>query len=128
TGGTGSTYTWSLQSGSLPIGMTLQSNGRLIALDGVKSEGTYTFTVQAENEGETATKTLVIESKPFASKWYRDAKFGIIIHWGRFTDVKITTITGDAEFQSRITEFDANEWATQLNAWGCKILHFSVIW
>lgn len=128
TGGTGSTYTWSLQSGNLPVGMTLQSNGRLVALDGVKSEGSYTFTVGVENNGEIATKQLTIESKPFASKWYRDAKFGVIIHWGRMTDVQITTITGNSEFQSRITEFDANEWAAQLQTWGCKVLHFSVIW
>jgi hypothetical protein len=60
TGGTGTGYTWTVSSGSLPAGLTLSSTG---ALSGTltSSAVTSTFTVQVQDSaGNTATRQFTI--------------------------------------------------------------------
>jgi len=56
-GGTGS-YTWSLASGSLPPGLTLNSGGTISGTP--TTANTYTFTVQVNDGSTTAQKQLSI--------------------------------------------------------------------
>jgi len=57
TGGTGA-YVWSLAGGSLPAGLILSTSGIISGMP--TQEGTFTFTVQVESGGVTATKELSI--------------------------------------------------------------------
>jgi hypothetical protein len=63
-GGVGSTFTWSVASGSLPPGLALVGDGRTIQLAGTPSAtGTFTFTVEASDDGlpgNVATKQLSV--------------------------------------------------------------------
>jgi Putative Ig domain len=56
--GTDVPATWSLQSGTLPTGVTLAANG---VLSGTPAqEGSFQFVVRAENGGKVDTETLVL--------------------------------------------------------------------
>jgi len=122
----GSDYTWSLVGGSLPDGLSISSLGRI---SGIPTKiGTFTFSVKATSESESATKSLTFVAHEYRSKWYTDAKFGIFINWGRFVYPKISTVTGTTEFIARATEFDAEEWGDQMEDMGAKILHFSALY
>jgi Tfp pilus tip-associated adhesin PilY1 len=68
TGGTGTSYTWSISGGALPAGLTLNSsNTSTTTITGTTTvaSGNYSFTVQvANNAGETYTRsyTLTVEA------------------------------------------------------------------
>jgi len=59
TGGTGS-YTWSITSGNLPSGLSLNSSTGVIS-GKPTGIGTFNFTVQATSGGQTAPKSLSIK-------------------------------------------------------------------
>lgn len=75
--------TWSIQSGSLPAGVTLSSAGVLSGTP--TTEGSYTFVVRAQGGGgavDTETETLVVRqplvvSSPFARGAAPKAEVGI---------------------------------------------------
>ena len=57
------TLTWSLESGSLPAGLTLNSDGTITGAP--TEEGTFTFVVKVQNsagDGETKSITLTVNS------------------------------------------------------------------
>jgi alpha-tubulin suppressor-like RCC1 family protein len=56
-GGDGS-YTWSVSTGTLPVGLTLTSGGTISGTP--TAEGTKTFTVEVASHGLTATRELTI--------------------------------------------------------------------
>jgi len=60
----GSSSTWSVDSGSLPTGLTLSSAGVISGTPSVA--GTFTFTVKATNDGGSDSKTLSIKIDPAA--------------------------------------------------------------
>lgn len=128
---TGATnYIWTLESGTLPPGITLPTSGRLQGT--ATKEGSYTFTVRAtnaDNNSDFATKTLNLVAEPFRAKWFQDAKFGIVIHWGRFSEIKLTDpATSTAQFEGRAVDFNPSVWAAQFVTWGVKVVHFTGIW
>lgn len=132
---TGATaYLWSLESGALPPGMELSSDGKISTPNNgsVKKEGSYTFTVRAtnaDNNTDFATKTLTLVAEPFRAKWFQDAKFGIVIHWGRFSEIKLTDpATSTSQFEGRAVDFNPTAWAAQFVTWGVKVVHFTGIW
>lgn len=125
TGGT--TYAWSVSSGSLPPGMELLQDGKLQGK--ATTEGTYTFTVSVTSGSEAAQKELIIRAEPYRGKRIDDVKFGFVCHWGRFSETKLTDVaTSDAAFQARATQFSAVEWVSEIKRLGGKALHFSAIW
>jgi len=68
-GGGVSPYTYTVTSGSLPQGLTLQSDGRLVGIP--QQGGTFTFTVQIkDNEATTTTKNLSLYVIPVAPTGY----------------------------------------------------------
>ena len=73
---------WSLQSGSLPPGVTLSTSGALAGTP--TSEGTFEFVVKAQNGGPSVTKTYtlgvrqpVTVKSPFANAQASRAEVGI---------------------------------------------------
>ena len=52
--------TWSIESGSLPDGLELDSTGRLTGIP--LAEGTFTFTVRAENTAGTDSRTYTLNT------------------------------------------------------------------
>ncbi|SEJ32723.1 Chitobiase/beta-hexosaminidase C-terminal domain-containing protein [Dyadobacter sp. SG02] len=130
-----SNITWS--SGVLPPGFQLSPQGRLSGTP--LEEGTFTFSVTAESGSESDTRTLSMKIYPERSRWLRDARLGVTVHWGRFTDPAIKNSpyydpgpnggTGTTDFQARaLTTMNASSWATQFCKWGAKFIEFSGIW
>ena len=90
-------------------------------------EGNYAFTARVtDSKGASATKPLVFEAAPFRSKWFSDAKFGIFIQWGIFTPPSLKGKDGIAQFEKRITKFNADEWAQQVIDLGGKVLTVTI--
>ncbi|MGH9478895.1 MAG: Ig domain-containing protein, partial [Terriglobales bacterium] len=51
-------YSFSLQTGNLPPGVTLDPNGTLAGVPGASAQGTYAFTIKAtDSQGQTATRS-----------------------------------------------------------------------
>jgi large repetitive protein len=70
--GSPASATWSIQSGSVPAGVTLSSNGVLSGTP--TTEGSYTFVVRAVGGGgtsDTETETLVVRQPIVASSPFR---------------------------------------------------------
>ena len=59
---TGNNITWSLDSGTLPTGLTLNSDGTITGTP--SAEGSSTFTVKAENSAGFTTKQYTLNIKP----------------------------------------------------------------
>ena len=59
---TGNNITWSLDSGTLPTGLTLNSDGTITGTP--SAEGSSTFTVKAENSAGSASKEYTLNIKP----------------------------------------------------------------
>lgn len=59
---TGNDITWSLDSGTLPAGLTLNSDGTITGTP--SAEDSSTFTVKAENSAGGATKEYTLNIKP----------------------------------------------------------------
>lgn len=59
---TGNNITWSLDSGALPAGLTLNSDGTITGTP--SAEGSSTFTVKAENSAGVTTKQYTLNIKP----------------------------------------------------------------
>ena len=73
-------YTWSLEEGSLPEGLTLNENG---TIDGVLTEetGEYPITVKVTDaEGNTALKEtkLIVKERP--NKWFEEGRMSALSH------------------------------------------------
>lgn len=131
TGGT--TYTWSVSSGSLPPGMELLPDGKLQGSQATKGkvtqEGTFTFVVSCNSGTETVQKELTIRAEPYRGNKIDNAKFGFVCHWGRMSEISLTDVlTSDAAFRARATEFSAQAWVSEIKRLGGKALHFSSIW
>lgn len=61
-------YTFSLQTGTLPPGITLDPNGTVAGVPGASSQGAYTFTIKATDaQGQTATRSYVWTVLPATS-------------------------------------------------------------
>lgn len=129
-----STYAWSLVCGSLPTGLVLSADGKITGTP--TEEGLFEFRVKVVTEVETIEKDLAITAFPERSRWLRDARLGITVHWGRFTDPKIKNSpprgdgTGTDLFESpeRSGSFNAANWAQQMESWGAGFIEFSGIW
>ena len=80
--GTPASPSWTIQSGTLPAGVTLSSAGLLSGTP--TTEGSYTFVVRAEGGGgaiDTETETLVVRqpivvSSPFVARTPPKAEVG----------------------------------------------------
>lgn len=118
-------YTWSIVSGSLPNGLSLSSGGKISGR--ATTEGSFNVTIKVTDSlGANTQKALTLVAEPYRSKWFKDAKFGFMIQWGPFSYPAITTKVGIANFESRITNFDADEWAQSIVDLGGKALNFTV--
>lgn len=72
-------YTWSLENGLLPDGLTLSSDGKI---SGTPSKiGLFDFTIKVtDSNGDTATKSLSIEIKERPNRWHEEARQSALIH------------------------------------------------
>lgn len=122
------TFTWSLVSGSLPTGLTLATNGKISGTP--VEEGLFNFRVKVVTDAGNAEKDLSVTAFPERSRWLRDARLGVTVHWGRFTDPQIKTLppSGITDFQDRVDQLDPIAWATQFGQWGAGFIEFSGIW
>ncbi|WP_426295208.1 chitobiase/beta-hexosaminidase C-terminal domain-containing protein [Dyadobacter endophyticus] len=126
------TYAWSLVSGTLPTGLILSTNGRITGTP--TEEGLFEFRVRVVTDVGTEEKDLAITAFPERSRWLRDARLGVTVHWGRFTDPQIKNSpprgdgTGTTEFQGRVGQFNAASWAQQMESWGAGFIEFSGLW
>ncbi|MGG7664193.1 alpha-L-fucosidase [Dyadobacter sp. BHUBP1] len=118
-------YTWDLAGGALPNGLELDKNGRIHGM--AIREGIYTFTARVtDSKGATASKILTFEAAPYRSKWFSDAKFGIYITWGAYSAPSLKGKDGIAQFEKRITKFNADQWAQTIVDLGGKVLTANV--
>ncbi|GGM77319.1 hypothetical protein GCM10010967_06160 [Dyadobacter beijingensis] len=117
-------YKWQLVNGTLPSGLKLTADGKIQGT--ATKEGTFNFTVKATDAGgAAATKKLVFQAESYRSKWMADAKFGIMVQWGSFTQPSLLTPEDRATFEKRITKFNADAWAEAIAAMGGKVLNFT---
>ena len=73
-------YTWTLEKGELPPGLTLREDG---TIDGYCTEetGTYHFTVKVtDRENNSATKSMQIVVKERPNKWFEEGKMSALTH------------------------------------------------
>lgn len=128
-------YTWTPAGGTLPTGLTLSTDGKISGTPSV--EGLFAFSVKATSGADFATKELEFRVYPERSRWLRDARLGVTVHWGRMTDPSIYTNTQAAtlEFEGRTLAMNgahlntwAPAWADQFVAWGAKFIEFSTLW
>ncbi|OJV12323.1 MAG: hypothetical protein BGO21_06120 [Dyadobacter sp. 50-39] len=118
-------YSWSVAKGTLPAGLKLDKNGKVRGM--ASKEGNYAFTAKVTDaKGATATKSLTFEAAPYRSKWFADAKFGFFIQWGVFTQPSLKGKDGIAQFEKRITKFNADEWAQTVVDLGGKVLTVTI--
>lgn len=117
-------YKWQLAGGTLPTGLKLSDDGKIQGR--ATKEGTFNFTVKATDAaGASVTKKLAFQAEPYRSKWMADAKFGIMVQWGSFTQPSLLTPEDRATFESRITKFNADAWAEAIASMGGKVLNFT---
>ncbi|SEJ84325.1 F5/8 type C domain-containing protein [Dyadobacter sp. SG02] len=118
-------YTWALAGGQLPKGLQMDKSGKIRGM--ASKEGNYSFTARVTDaKGASTTKPLVFEAAPFRSKWFADAKFGFFIQWGVFTQPSLKGKDGIAQFEKRITKFNADEWAQTVVNLGGKVLTVTI--
>lgn len=137
----GTTYSWTLVSGSLPPGLSF---GKDSATDGKihgtpTKEGTYTFTVQVSSPGQASVqKTLSMLADFWRAKWLRDARTTITTHWGKMsgpisilnTQDPVTNVinTHISEWEARSTQYNVVAYADQMEEWGMNVLEVSPVW
>ncbi|SEJ32773.1 Putative Ig domain-containing protein [Dyadobacter sp. SG02] len=118
-------YTWALTGGALPNGLKLNKNGKIQGMP--SKEGNYQFTAKVtDSKGSSVSKPLNFEAAPYRSKWFSDAKFGIYITWGAYSAPSLKGKDGIAQFEKRITKFNADEWAQTVVDLGGKVLTANV--
>lgn len=118
-------YSWYVADGALPGGLQLEKSGKIRGM--ATKEGNYAFTAKVTDaKGGTATKALTFEAAPYRSKWHSDAKFGLFIQWGVFTQPSLKGKDGIAQFEKRITKFDADKWAQTVLDMGGKVLTVTI--
>lgn len=118
-------YSWALAGGTLPKGLQMDKSGKIRGM--ASKEGNYSFTAKVtDSKGAAATKALTFEAAPYRSKWFADAKFGIFIQWGIFTQPSLKGKEGIAQFEKRITKFNADEWAQTVIDLGGKVLTVTI--
>lgn len=118
-------YSWALAGGALPKGLKLDKSGKITGM--ATKEGNYTFTARVtDSKGASATKALTFEAAPYRSKWFSDAKFGIYITWGIYSPPSLKGKDGIAQFEKRITKFNADQWAQTVVDLGGKVLTANV--
>ena len=118
-------YSWALAGGALPKGLELDKNGKIHGMP--TKEGNYTFTAKVtDSKGASVSKALTFEAAPYRSKWFSDAKFGIYITWGAYSAPSLKGKDGIAQFEKRITKFNADQWAQTVVDLGGKVLTANV--
>ncbi|WP_426295322.1 chitobiase/beta-hexosaminidase C-terminal domain-containing protein [Dyadobacter endophyticus] len=134
----GTTYQWEVEPNTnsvLPPGLSLLQNGQLSGTP--TKEGLFEFTLRATSGADYDTKRFKFKVYPERSRWLRDARFGVTTHWGRFTYPAIQNSpprdpplngTGTQQFEGRVTQLNAANWAQQMEAWGAGFIEFSAIW
>ncbi len=122
-------YKFSISKGALPGGITMDENGRLSGTP--TAEGNFEFTVKVTDfSGVAAEKTLVMESNPYRSKWYADARFGIMNQsMNAINQIKqYGPVEGMALFEEYVDEvFYPEKWAKQLSNMGAKVFNFTAM-
>lgn len=75
-------YTWSLLSGKLPAGLSIQSDGRIVGtVDRRARLGDYRVRVQVvDAAGATAGKDMCLRVNERPSRWYERARLTALIH------------------------------------------------
>lgn len=117
-------YKWQVLKGALPSGIQLTTDGKLQGT--ATREGAFRFTVKAADaDGLAATKELVFQAEPYRSKWLADAKFGIMVQWGAYTQPSLLSKEELPLFEKRITKFNADAWAEAIASMGGKVLNFT---
>ncbi|WP_165940227.1 alpha-L-fucosidase [Dyadobacter psychrotolerans] len=118
-------YKWKVISGALPLGINLSSDGKLRGQ--ALREADYEFIVEvSDSKGKNAIKGLTFRTESFRSKWMADAKFGIMLQWGAFTEPALYAKDQIPLFEQRIKNFDADKWAETIAKLGGRVLNFSV--
>lgn len=118
-------YSWALGGGTLPKGLQMDKSGKIRGM--ASKEGNYSFTAKVtDSKGASVTKALTFEAAPYRSKWFSDAKFGVFIQWGIFTPPSLKGKDGIAQFEKRITKFNAEEWAQAVIDLGGKVLTVTI--
>ncbi|MHA4736416.1 alpha-L-fucosidase [Dyadobacter sp. MSC1_007] len=117
-------YKWQILKGSLPSGLKLTPDGKLQGT--ATKEGAFRFTLKTTDaNGLAATKELVFQAEPYRSKWMADAKFGIMVQWGAYTQPSLLSKEELPQFEKRITKFNADAWAETIASMGGKVLNFT---
>ncbi|NOU91275.1 hypothetical protein GC102_36955 [Paenibacillus sp. LMG 31460] len=73
-------YAWSVQSGALPGGLSLKTDG---TIDGFVNadQGTYSFTIKVtDSDSATATKAFTIEVQDRPNKWFEEGRVSALSH------------------------------------------------
>ncbi len=118
-------YSWELAGGTLPKGLEMDKSGKIRGM--ASKEGNYAFTARVtDSKGATTTKALNLEAAPYRSKWFADAKFGLFITWGAYSAPSLKGKDGIAQFEKRITKFNADQWAQKVVDLGGKVLTANV--
>ncbi|WP_113673272.1 DUF7402 domain-containing protein [Vallitalea guaymasensis] len=105
-------YTWSIESGSLPDGLTLASDG---TIDGycAATDGKYDFVVKVtDSVNSTATKALTIEVKERPNKWLEQARQIALISCGPTLNVNLDP------------NYSADLWAERAVRQGIQAVYF----
>jgi hypothetical protein len=97
--------TWSLQSGNLPTGLTLASDGQIAGTP--TTSGTFTFTVRAVNSAGSDTKELSIVISPPVGNENVSAN-QLKVYPNPFSDVVHITGANDAAGVTTLRIFNSN--------------------
>lgn len=122
-------YKFTLVSGALPDGITMNEYGRLSGTP--TKEGDFEFTVKVTDAaGNTAEKTLGMEANPYRSKWFDDARFGVMNQ--SMGAASYLNTYGIEEGMERYKEFVDDvfypeKWAKQLSELGVKVFNFTAL-
>lgn len=121
-------YKFKISAGSLPQGLSLSEDGKISGR--AEKEETADFTVDVTDiRGNTVSKALSMEVKPYRGKWFYDARFGIMTQWNhnqvvRATGNQVTGTHKDIEIFEANTTFNAAEWAEAIADSGARVFNF----
>ena len=131
-------YRFAITDGRLPEGLGLSEDGKISGI-ALKEETTgFTLTV-TDSTGKTAVKELSMTASPYRSKWFADAKFGLMTQWGpnalTFAEYNYDGYSQSWNGTKREIEyfekmyadkFDAKEWVDEIEKSGAKVFNYMI--